>query len=120
MSGPLAHLPADVFPLTSAARAALTQRPAPTSLPGMCVPGEVGSVPEPADTLDADERAALAEQIEGNLAPLGPHVRALDGVRALARPGRTKRRAALRRRRARAKSDINATSVSRTPLGSGT
>ena len=83
----LHHLPADLFPLSPVARAALAGRPRPASLPGMIVPANVDALPQPEDLLEADEREQLAEQLEQGLAPLGPHVAVLESARALAKPG---------------------------------
>ncbi|MCZ6597490.1 MAG: bacillithiol biosynthesis cysteine-adding enzyme BshC [Planctomycetota bacterium] len=82
----LEYLPADVFELQSIERAALAGRPRPESLPGICIPGDVADVPRVQERLAPDERSALVEALETNLAPFEPHVAVLDSLRALAQP----------------------------------
>ena len=87
MSLALSYLPADVFPLSAVARAALAGRPAPPSLPGMCVPDALGAVPFPAERLEPEDRAALAGALDRELSALGPLEAVLESARALAEPG---------------------------------
>jgi uncharacterized protein YllA (UPF0747 family) len=89
----LSYLAADVFPLSPTARAALSDRPRPRSLPGTLVPARIGDVPEPPSSagepgrLDADERRALATTLERRLSRFAPHVAVVEAARSLGEPG---------------------------------
>ncbi len=51
------------------------------------VPRRLDEIARPADRFSADERAALARQIEEHLARHRPHVAVVDALRSLAEPG---------------------------------
>jgi bacillithiol biosynthesis cysteine-adding enzyme BshC len=83
------HLPADIFELSPIARAALTGRPHPPSLPGIVVPSDVRDIPRPPEHLQPDERVALSKTLERELSYLSPHVAVLDAARRVAEHGAT-------------------------------
>jgi bacillithiol biosynthesis cysteine-adding enzyme BshC len=81
------YLPADVLGLPAWAARALAERPRPAHLGGVLLPGDVASFPKPADALEPEARAELAETLERELASFQPHVAVLEAVRALRAPG---------------------------------
>jgi len=87
----LSFLSADVLGLADWSARALAERPRPSALPGMLVPGDLADFPEPVapDPFDRDARAELAGVLESQLARFEPHVAVLESVRALRESGVT-------------------------------
>jgi bacillithiol biosynthesis cysteine-adding enzyme BshC len=76
------HLPADVLGLSPVARAARAG-----TLRTAFVPRRLDDIPRPAERHEPEQREELSRALQRSLAPLGPHIRVLDALRALARPG---------------------------------
>ena len=82
----LSHLPADATGLADWAKAALANRPAPPSLPGMRVPKSLDDFVPVGERFDVDARRELAQLLEEALTQREPHVHVVDAVRSLEHP----------------------------------
>jgi uncharacterized protein YllA (UPF0747 family) len=85
------YLPADLFGLGRAQRAALagstTESGRSSTSIGWSVPRRLDAIPFQHDRFALDERAQLVEAWEAAIAPLEPHVAVLDALRSLREPG---------------------------------
>lgn len=88
MENRVRHLPIDLLPLGPLLRESLSQRPAPASFGGRCVPARPDQIPPRPAVEDPAllERADLAERLAEQLAPLQPHAAVELALEDLARP----------------------------------
>lgn len=88
MENRVRHLPIDLLPLGPLLRECLSQRPAPPSFGGRCVPARADQiVPRPVvEDPTLLERADLAERLSEHLAPLQPHAAVELALEDLAHP----------------------------------